>query len=209
MRVRANSLILTCALVSACAGSTQMTATWHDEAYKRRSFDRILVVGVTDDQFRRRGFESAVVDALAGKRTEAVSSIEIMDADTALSDASLDAAGDKIQADAVLITRLTNTTVKAKQIDSRVDVQAQAKGGNIVDFFRYDYKDVEDPGYLQAKISFVLSSNLYETAGGTLVYSIETVTSDKNTDYNTVVFDIIENTSVKIGQRLRRDGLAR
>ena len=209
MRVRANSLILTCALVSACAGSTQMTATWHDEAYKRRSFDRILVVGVTDDQFRRRGFESAVVDALAGKRTEAVSSIEIMDADTALSDASVDAAGDKIQADAVLITRLTNTTVKAKQIDSRVNVQAQAKGGNIVDFFRYDYKDVEDPGYLQAKISFVLSSNLYETAGGTLVYSIETVTSDKNTDYNTVVFDIIENTSVKIGQRLRRDGLAR
>ncbi len=209
MRVRANSLILTCALVSACAGSTQMTATWHDEAYKRRSFDRILVVGVTDDQFRRRGFESAVVNALAGKRTEAVSSIEIMDADTALSDASVDAAGDKIQADAVLITRLTNTTVKAKQIDSRVNVQAQAKGGNIVDFFRYDYKDVEDPGYLQAKISFVLSSNLYETAGGTLVYSIETVTSDKNTDYNTVVFDIIENTSVKIGQRLRRDGLAR
>ena len=209
MRVRANSLILTCALVSACAGSTQMTATWHDEAYKRRSFDRILVVGVTDDQFRRRGFESAVVDALAGKRTEAVSSIEIMDADTALSDASLDAAGDKIQADAVLITRLTNTTVKAKQIDSRVNVQAQAKGGNIVDFFRYDYKDVEDPGYLQAKISFVLSSNLYETAGGTLVYSIETVTSDKNTDYNTVVFDIIENTSVKIAQRLRRDGLAK
>lgn len=209
MRVRANSLILTCALVSACAGSTQMTATWHDEAYKRRSFDRILVVGVTDDQFRRRGFESAVVNALAGKRTEAVSSIEIMDADTALSDASLDAAGDKIQADAVLITRLTNTTVTAKQIDSRVDVQAQAKGGNIVDFFRYDYKDVEDPGYLQAKISFVLSSNLYETAGGTLVYSIETVTSDKNTDYNTVVFDIIENTSVKIAQRLRRDGLAK
>ena len=209
MRVRANSLILTCALVSACAGSTQMTATWHDEAYKRRSFDRILVVGVTDDQFRRRGFESAVVNALAGKRTEAVSSIEIMDADTALSDASVDAAGDKIQADAVLITRLTNTTVKAKQIDSRVNVQAQAKGGNIVDFFRYDYKDVEDPGYLQAKISFVLSSNLYETAGGTLVYSIETVTSDKNTDYNTVVFDIIENTSVKIAQRLRRDGLAK
>lgn len=209
MRVRANSLILTCALVSACAGSTQMTATWHDEAYKRRSFDRILVVGVTDDQFRRRGFESAVVNALAGKRTEAVSSIEIMDADTALSDASVDAAGDKIQADAVLITRLTNTTVKAKQIDSRVDVQAQAKGGNIVDFFRYDYKEVENPGYLQAKISFVLSSNLYETAGGTLVYSIETVTSDKNTDYNTVVFDIIENTSVKIAQRLRRDGLAR
>lgn len=209
MRVRANSLILTCALVSACAGSTQMTATWHDEAYKRRSFDRILVVGVTDDQFRRRGFESAVVNALAGKRTEAVSSIEIMDADTALSDASLDAAGDKIQADAVLITRLTNTTVTAKQIDSRVNVQAQAKGGNIVDFFRYDYKDVEDPGYLQAKISFVLSSNLYETAGGTLVYSIETVTSDKNTDYNTVVFDIIENTSVKIAQRLRRDGLAK
>lgn len=209
MRVRANSLILTCALVSACAGSTQMTATWHDEAYKRRSFDRILVVGVTDDQFRRRGFESAVVNALAGKRTEAVSSIEIMDADTALSDASLDAAGDKIQADAVLITRLTNTTVTAKQIDSRVDVQAQAKGGNIVDFFRYDYKDVEDPGYLQAKISFVLSSNLYETAGGRLVYSIETVTSDKNTDYNTVVFDIIENTSVKIAQRLRRDGLAK
>ncbi len=209
MRVRANSLILTCALVSACAGATQMTATWHDEAYKRRSFDRILVVGVTDDQFRRRGFESAVVNALAGKRTEAVSSIEIMDADTALSDASVDAAGDKIQADAVLITRLTNTTVKTKQIDSRVDVQAQAKGGNIVDFFRYDYKDIENPGYLQAKISFVLSSNLYETAGGTLVYSIETVTSDKNTDYNTVVFDIIENTSVKIGQRLRRDGLAR
>ncbi len=209
MKVRANSLILTCALVSACAGSTQMTATWHDEAYKRRSFDRILVVGVTDDQFRRRGFESAVVNALAGKRTEAVSSIEIMDADTALSDASLDAAGDKIQADAVLITRLTNTTVKAKQIDSRVNVQAQAKGGNIVDFFRYDYKDIENPGYLQAKISFVLSSNLYETAGGTLVYSIETVTSDKNTDYNTVVFDIIENTSVKIAQRLRRDGLAK
>ena len=209
MRVRANSLILTCALVSACAGSTQMTATWHDEAYKRRSFDRILVVGVTDDQFRRRGFESAVVNALAGKRTEAVSSIEIMDADTPLSDASLDAAGDKIQADAVLITRLTNTTVKAKQIDSRVNVQAQAKGGNIVDFFRYDYKDIENPGYLQAKISFVLSSNLYETAGGTLVYSIETVTSDKNTDYNTVVFDIIENTSVKIAQRLRRDGLAK
>ena len=83
------------------------------------------------------------------------------------------------------------------------------RSGNIVDFFRYDYKEVENPGYLRAKISFVLSSNLYETAGGTLVYSIETVTSDKNTDYNTVVFDIIENTSVKIGQRLRRDGLAK
>jgi hypothetical protein len=209
MTVKANSLILICALVNACAGSTQMTATWHDDAYKRKTFERILVVGVSDDQFRRRGFESAVVDALAGNRTEAISSIEIMDADTALTDASLDAAGDKIQADAVLVTRLAKTTVQAKEIDSRVDVQAQAKGGNVVDFFRYDYKDVENPGYLQAKISFVLSSNLYETAGGTLVYSIETVTSDKNTDYNSVVFDIIENTSVKIGQQLRRDGLAK
>jgi len=83
-----------------------------------------------------------------------------------------------------------------------IDRIGQPIGGNIVDFFRYDYKDVEDPGYLKAKISFVLSSNLYETAGGTLVYSIETVTTDKNTDYNSVVFDVIENTSVKIGQRL-------
>jgi hypothetical protein len=209
MTVRALGIVCATLALTACASNAILSSAWHDDAYKRKTFERILVVGVSEDQFRRRGFESAVVDALTGNRTEAISSIEIMDADTALTDASVDAAGDKIQADAVLVTRLTNTTVQAKEIDSRVDVQAQAKGGNIVDFFRYDYKDVENPGYLQAKISFVLSSNLYETAGGTLVYSIETVTSDKNTDYNSVVFDIIENTSVKIGQRLRRDGLAK
>ena len=86
-------------------------------------------------------------------------------------------------------------------------MEAKSIGGNVVDFFRYDYEDVEQPGYLQAKVTVVLSTNLYETASGKLVYSIESATTDKNTEYNSVVYKVIENTSLEIARRLRRDGL--
>ena len=207
MTVRALGIVCATLALTGCANHAVLSSVWHDEAYQRQSFSRVVVVGVSDNIFRRTVFEEAVAAELTSGTTEAWPSAHLMNPETPLNEDTLSTVVKDKQADALLITRLADTQVKANEVDSRVDVEATSIGGNVVDFFRYDYEDVEQPGYLQAKVTVVLSTNLYETASGKLVYSIESVTTDKDTEYSSVVYEVIENTSVEIARRLRRDGL--
>jgi hypothetical protein len=205
-RILATSV--TCIALAAllgCSQPTRVTSTWAEqEPPDSRTFEKILVVGVTTNANRRRSFEDAVVDHLKARGNNAWASSRVMDVSATLDRESIGQAAESVGADALIATRLISRKVVAEEVDSRTGVKTQRKTGNVVDFFRYDYNEYEEPAYVIPKNTVVLSTDLYETRQGTLIYSLETTTYDKET-----IYDIIEEVSAAITSRLSRDKLVR
>ncbi len=105
-------------------------------------------------------------------------------------------------ADAVVVTRLVNREVTAEEVDARTGLKTQRKEGGLVNLFRYDYNEYEEPAYIVAKNDATLSTEIYKATQGDMVYKMQSTIIDKDS-----IYDVIEEASEAIVRRLRRDGL--
>ena len=145
-----------------------------------------------------------MVQALQATGNVAVSSILSMPASEMLTNDTIAEAVKSAEADAILITRLVSAEITTEEIESRTGVKTTRKNEYVYDFFRYDYNEYEEPEYLIAKKSVVLSTDFYETNEGQLLFSIDTTTYQKET-----TFEIISESTDAIARRLKREGLVR
>jgi hypothetical protein len=145
-----------------------------------------------------------MVQALQESGNLAEASIRAMPNGQPLNRDSVTQAMRATEAQAVVVTRLVSREVTAQEVAGRSGVKTRRKDEYAYDFFRYDYKEYEEPGYLVAKNTVTLSTDLYNSGDGALVYSIETTIYEKETE-----FEIFDEASTAIVRRLRRDGLIR
>jgi hypothetical protein len=202
--IRCLLLAATLSFAASCATPTKLSSTWHDQATVGDPFATLLVVGVSDDSGRRRRFEALMVQALQESGNLAEASIRAMPNGQPLNRDSITEAMRATEAQAVVVTRLVSREVTAQEVAGRSGVKTRRKDEYAYDFFRYDYKEYEEPGYLVAKNTVTLSTDLYNSGDGALVYSIETTIYEKETE-----FEIFDEASTAIVRRLRRDGLIR
>ena len=91
----------------------------------------------------------------------------------------------------------------ATQAETRSTTEVQRKDAdNLVDFFRYDYIEYEDPMSVSTVRTVVVSSDLYRVSDRARIWSVESTAVEKES-----VMDLIESTAVSTREQLRRDGL--
>ncbi len=197
-------LIAVFLLSAACSKPTTVSSVWHEQRQASGPYTKIMVVGISADATQRRRFEVGMVQALQATGNVAVSSILSMPASEMLTNDTIAEAVKSAEADAILITRLVSAEITTEEIESRTGVKTTRKNEYVYDFFRYDYNEYEEPEYLIAKKSVVLSTDFYETNEGQLLFSIDTTTYQKET-----TFEIISESTDAIARRLKREGLVR
>lgn len=202
--IRSLLLAATLSFAAGCSTPTKLSSTWHDQGAVRDPFTNLLVVGVSDDSGRRRRFEVLMVETLQGSGNRAAASIRAMPDGQPLNRDSVNEAVRATDAQGVIVTRLVSREVTAQEVAGRTGVKTRRKDEYAYDFFRYDYKEYEEPGYLLAKSTVTLSTDMYKAGDGELVYSVETTIYEKETE-----FEIFDEASTAIVRRLRRDGLIR
>jgi hypothetical protein len=203
--VNSRVVLVVAAGLGACSTSSDVVKVYEKADRAAAPFSKILVVGVHDDAAIRRDFEDALAGALVGTGTPAASSLATMGADRALSADTLATAAQETNSDGVLITRLVDSQVRVEVEGGRATAEAQRRNDiTMVDFFRYDYVEYQDPMTVTTVRTVITASDLYAVNDRSKVWSVESTAFEKET-----AREIIDDISAAIVRQLERDGLTR
>jgi hypothetical protein len=183
-------------------------------AQKGQTFSRLLVVGLSPDINQRCAFETALADSLQSATVTAKTSCNVLGTKEPLTRENVERGIADIGADAVLATRLVDSSMQLKEGGT-----GETQGGGrykATDLgYGYGYWGVygvpvvygefqATPSLFTVKGTVRIRSDLFETGGATLVHTVET----KAKDLESRVQGIFEVTAA-IAKRLRREGLIR
>jgi len=164
------------------------------------AFNSFLVLAIADNYNNRAQFERTVVSNLKAENAEATAYYVAAGGDTPVDKdavADLLAAGDY---DALLVTRVLAAASEAKVKPGSAAAKATRRDGGPLDFFRYDYEELDEPAALELSTEATLSVELYRAADTTRVWSTELTSKGENN-----IGAMIDDVADKVVTRLARD----
>jgi len=190
-------------LLAACSQPVRVDSSWHGEPVASPA-DRILVVAVGADLNGRRQFEDLLVQKLVGSGNTAWASSRKMDTSAPLDRDTVSRAVTDTGATLVVVTRLAHREFEIGKTGEAGSAKVQRKHDTPMDFFRYDYEITDAQTYLVPTATVGLSTDVYSTGDGGLVYTVDTLVPPRENR-----LEIMSEAAAAISRRLRKDGLVR
>ncbi len=197
------ALLLVAACQSTPAPETTVNRVLLAPDLPNAPYRKIVIVGATPDRETDRMIEEGLRQSLGRRDVEAISFVR-RSSSTRPSEDAVRALVEETGADAVLVVSGRLEGVEIERRDERVEVEPQVRGGNLIDFFRYDYKEITSPAYQDVAVDVRFVSDLYDVVSESRVYSVESATARGLSGY-----DVIVGEARAIVQRLAKDGLIR
>jgi len=170
---------------------------------KNAPYSRLLVVGATPRRETSRMIEEGLIKELASMKVEAHSFVRESPSTEATEDAIFELVNEK-NIDGVIVVSAKFEGIEITTRDERVDLEAEVRGGGLMDYFRYDYKEITQPSYSEYAVDVFLVSDFYDVESQNRIYSVESSTAHGETTYQVVI-----DESKAIVARLRKDRLIR
>ena len=189
-------------LLAACAASTRVAKTYSDDAYANSSFSNFLVIGVAGNYNSRAQFERTVVSGLRAEGASASAYYSVVQGNAPISRDAVLGAVQSGSFDAVLVTRVIGQQTDVEVKSGSAGAKATTIGGRPINFFRYNYEELNEPQSINFNTTVVLETELFSSADEKMIWAIESSSTDA-----AVVGVLIDNTATSIVSRLRRDGL--
>ncbi len=216
LRRRHYVILLVMALLAGCAGQVQVKSGWQANAERDQRFERVLVIGLSENAGVRCDFESFMTTQL--RRTiEAKPSCLLMKLTEPVTRESIERVSDGYQPDAVLTTSLAQSAVGTKDgggRDTRGAGYYKATGTGYaypyyggygawgVPVVYADFKVAPVVTNLEGEVSIL--SMMYATEDASLVYELTTTAKNLVSRDNALA-----TLTEPIAARLRRDGVVK
>jgi hypothetical protein len=200
-------LLLVASLAAAC--TTQSTArSTVDRVLLARElpnapYSNIVHVGGAPSRELAREFEQGLSDELSERGVEVHSFVK----ESSAREATADAVANLVNAtgaDAILMVSGRLAGAEIDKHEEIVDVEARNIGGNLLNFFRYDYREFSEPTYTDVTVDVKLVSLLFAAASTERVHSVVVSTTEGETAYH-----VITSQSEAIVDRMKKDELIR
>jgi len=189
-------------ILGACASGPTARQTFFDEEFENVAYGNFLVIGVAGTYNSRAQFERKVASTLRAEGVSATPYHTVVSGNEPISrDAVLDVVNSN-EFDAVLVTRVLAQNADVSMEGGSTSTQASTIGGRPVNFFRYNYEELNDPGSLNIAMTVTLASELFSAAEEKMIWAIETSNSNASN-----VGVLIDATAERIVQKLAGDGL--
>jgi hypothetical protein len=204
------AVVLVLLSIVACS-STTLVSRWSDVHYKGPQFSNVLVIGIINDDIKRRYYEDEMVKIIRAKGGQAVTSYNfIHDLGTVDDKSKIIAIVKQTGVDSVLITSLEGVDKEQRVVPARVDyVPAMGYSGyrgygrsGYYGYYRSSYQAVYHPAYAVTDTIVRLETRLYEAVTEEMVWA--GVTKSENPDS---IDEIIKETADVIGSDMRQHGL--
>lgn len=200
------ALLVIAATVVACAGKTAQT--YVDRVARAKElpnapYKRVLIVGTAVRAAAAREFEEALAKELTNKHTyafgyhRAASRADVKE-DVVRSLAELQ------NADAILVVTSRLVNAERQVTKERTDVEAKVRGGGLVDFFRYDYKEYTTPPTAGYRVNIQVHSDVFDVATEKRIYTVES-----RTEFAQTTAEIVLGEARELARRMRKDKLVR
>jgi hypothetical protein len=179
-------------LLSACA-TTKLTDVWSEPSFSDAPFKKILVIGLTDDDMKRRLFEQTFVENLQSLNVEAQPGYLYLPADAKPEKETVTRAIEGKGFDAVLITHYKGTDEESIFVPGSTYYGRSGYSGY--------YNTYRRPGYYSKKTTIYLQTNLYRTADEKLLWAArsETINPTSKTE-------AIDSFSKAVMKKLEKGG---
>ena len=186
----------------AASGCAATSTTGADPDLARISYSNFLIIGVAGDYNNRAYFERSVVSGIRAKGSSARAFHVVTPGNKPVTREAVKDAIESGGFDAVVVTRVLAT-------DSDLDVKGAVTGtkvtrkdGGVLDLFRYDYEDLDEPMSLELNTKVTLTTEVYSAASEQMVWSLDSVSSATEN-----VGKLIDDAAANVVKRLDRDDL--
>ncbi len=198
---RAALLLATAWIAAGCAAGSSTKTVFESAEDLQAPLQSVLVIGVAGDVNGRAVFERRLARELEQGGVSATA-YHTLGRSAELSREAIESAVMKLDVDGVIVTRelQSNASVALQSGDS--SVKETAKGGGLINLFRYDYETLNEPSSLKLDIDVSLSTDLYSTKGEQLVWTGESSFSDEDN-----IQVLIDGAAADIAAKLLDTGL--
>ena len=206
MKHLSHALVFVIAL-PAVAGCQKTTTTiplsWRNPTYEAGSFRKLFVIGVGENDARRRSFEDRLARALALEGAAAQASWGHLPQSTQLTEEQIRGAIEGGDFDGVLITRLLSVDQSEEYVPpSTHAVPTSYYGSGYYGYYGTSYEVVHTPGCYKTNTTFRLETNLYSVATGDLVWSGQSATINPES-----LSDVIDSMTAAVAKKLKAEKL--
>jgi hypothetical protein len=191
-------------LISGCAASSgsKINQVLQHPDYRRAGFSNVLVIAVAADYNARAQFERQVVAGIRETGAAATAYYTVIGHNPPVTSSDINNAVRARNFDAVLMTRIEGQDSQVAVKGSAPDAQAKRRDGNVIDLFRYDYEEFNEPERVEINSSIVLVTEMYAAVEQKKVWAIES-TSFNYSD----IYHLINSEVETIVGRLKKDGM--
>lgn len=152
-------------LLTSCSATT-MSAVWKDPNYQGGKLKKVLVVGVAKDDVIRRLFEDEFTRQLKAHGTDAYPSYSMIPSTEMLDEDTVNAKTANLGMDAILVTRFVN-----KKKETVYTPGTTYYAGGWYNWYSRGYGYATSPGYYSEYEVISLSTNIYDTQSGKMIWS--------------------------------------
>ena len=170
---------LSASLIFFSCTPTKITETWKDDGDRGAPFSDLFVIGVAKEEKTRRSFENKFVEKLKAAGIQAVASSSVMPSAQKIEKAAILAAIEKLDIDAVLVTRLIS--LKEEEIRS----PSTSEYGRPDDYHGRYYRDYStaygssrQPAQYTTSVRVGLETKLYDVETEKLIWAANSKTAN-------------------------------
>lgn len=161
--------------------STKVTATWKADDFSSKSFNKILVIGLTSKKNARSTFEYNLVDQMEEEGYNAYPSISVL----LLKKKPTEEDKEKLRSlllsdgyDAVITISLLDVNESTHYVPGSSYYIPGSYYNRFGPYYYNNYYRVHEPGYYTKSVKVFLETNLYDLSDGALVWSAQSETVD-------------------------------
>ncbi len=172
--------IATLFVLSACSTTSVTTSTFDGPKYSGPAFSKALIIGVADNYSDRAEFERALASELRSGKAEATPIHTVVERNTEINRETLETLIAKHGFDSVLITQVVNREAAPQLKEGSSETKVVRKGGSVIDLFRYDYEEINEPDQLTLAVDIIIMSELFSAATSSGVWAVESDIPEHN-----------------------------
>jgi hypothetical protein len=158
-------------VMAGCGATTNLTGMWEEPGLQKGAFKKVLIIGLSDNEGRRRAFESEMATQFEKKKVAAVASIQHMPLDAEMNEDSFNRYFGDMGIDAVLISRLVGVDQKVSYSPGYTYAVPHGYYNGFYGYYNTSWGVVSSPGYLSTYEVANVETNLYRVSDVTLVWS--------------------------------------
>jgi hypothetical protein len=196
-------IALACAAGVSCATKTELSGVWKSESPTTHPMNQVLVIGIAENDVKRRSFEDGFAAALEEQGVDAVPSYRILPNPERLSKDSIQQAIHGRGFQGVLATRLVQVDEREKYVPPTTYVQPGYYGRGLYGYYGRGYEVVHQPGYTVHTTIVRLETHLYDASSAELLWAAHSDTLNPKS-----IDDGIGSVTKKLSKRLAADGFA-
>ena len=166
-------------------------------------YERVLIVAIASRGTTAREFEEELAIELSNRRTHAFGYRKAAQRADVQEEVVRQVAEEN-EADAIIFVTAKLVDAQKFVTEEHTDIQAEAMGGRLVDFFRYDYSEYTVPATTGYVLTVAFFTDMFDVESEARIYKVES-----RTDLGEYTSETIIAESTELAKRLRKDKMVR